>query len=622
MVNLSWVAGSNATSYRIERRVQGEANFTQIASNVTGTSFQDTGRSPNTTYEYQVRSENAAGLSTSYSNIASATTPDVPHGSLTGTGVATTGSVTTITDGSDYDVTAGPGMVNGTSDAFYFLSKEVTGDFDVKVRVDGASGGNIQTRGGIMARATNDPNSAHVFVAASSGDGFRTARRTVTGGDTTITKSGTTSFPNAWVRLQRVGNQITAYYGSNGTSWTQIFSLNIVLPQTLQLGLATGAWTTTTNATVRYREFGDVSPQQPQLPGAPSGLVAAAPTSDTVDLTWVAGSNATSYRVERRVQGEANFTQIAANVTTTSFHDTGRLPNTTYEYQVRSENAAGVSTTYSNIASATTPDSQPPADGGTYEAETAVLFGAQAATGFPGYQGTGFVDYINPSGDYVEFQGVSSATTGTRTIRHRYALQAGSTRTLNVTVNGSVVGTVTFPTTPSWTDWRTVDVNVPLVAGNNTIRLTATGQSGPNFDNLTLVASQVGNPPPDGGTFQAEAATLSGAVQSTEWSGFTGAGYADYVNLSTDFVEFQNVPSAHAGNRTLQFRFANGGTTSRTLNLTINGVSAGTVTFAPTGAWTTWTTIDVPKALAAGNNVIRLTASGQSGPNLDSLSVL
>jgi hypothetical protein len=277
---------------------------------------------------------------------------------------------------------------------------------------------------------------------------------------------------------------------------------------------------------------------------------------------------------------------------------------------------------YSNVASVTTPDNPPPVDGGTYEAETAVLVGAQAATGFPGYTGTGFVDYINPSGDYVEFQNVTSATTATRTLRLRYALQATNSRTLNVTVNGASAGTVTFTPTSSWTDWRTIDINVPLNAGGNVVRLTAAGQSGPNFDNLTLVA--VGNPPPpaDGGTFQAEAATLSGAVQSTEWAGFTGTGYADYVNLSSDYVEFQNVPSASAGNRTLRFRFANGGTTGRTLNLTINGASAGTVTFAPTGSWTTWTTIDVTNALAAGNNVIRLTASGQSGPNLDSLTVL
>jgi hypothetical protein len=94
------------------------------------------------------------------------------------------------------------------------------------------------------------------------------------------------------------------------------------------------------------------------------------------------------------------------------------------------------------------------------------------------------------------------------------------------------------------------------------------------------------------------------------------------VNPSGDYVEFQNVPAASAGSRTLRFRFANGITSSRTLNLTVNGVSAGTVSFAGTTQWTNWTTVDVTAALAAGNNTIRVTASGQSGPNLDSLTVL
>ena len=107
------------------------------------------------------------------------------------------------------------------------------------------------------------------------------------------------------------------------------------------------------------------------------------------------------------------------------------------------------------------------------------------------------------------------ATTATRTLRLRYALQATTSRTLNVTVNGVAAGTVTFAPTASWTTWGTIDISRALVAGNNTIRLTASGQSGPNFDSLTLVT---GNPPADGGTFQAENAVLSGAVKSTQYA--------------------------------------------------------------------------------------------------------
>ena len=44
------------------------------------------------------------------------------------------------------------------------------------------------------------------------------------------------------LRLQRVGNVFTAYYGSNGTGWTQVFSTTIALPQTVHLGLASSAY--------------------------------------------------------------------------------------------------------------------------------------------------------------------------------------------------------------------------------------------------------------------------------------------------------------------------------------------------------------------------------------------
>jgi len=104
-------------------------------------------------------------------------------------------------------------------------------------------------------------------------------------------------------------------------------------------------------------------------------------------------------------------------------------------------------------------------------------------------------------------------------------------------------------------------------------------------------------------------------------AGYTGTGFADYVNASGDFVEWTvNVPSA--GNYTLEFRYANGGGSARPLELKGNGVAAATrVSFAPTGDWATWRTVSATAALAAGANRIRLTAVGSSGPNIDSLTV-
>ena len=70
-------------------------------------------------------------------------------------------------------------------------------------------------------------------------------------------------------------------------------------------------------------------------------LERVAPSATVVELQWPASSGATSYLVERLGPGESGFTQIASNVAGTGYRDTGRLPQTTYAYRVRAQNAAG-----------------------------------------------------------------------------------------------------------------------------------------------------------------------------------------------------------------------------------------------------------------------------------------
>ena len=43
-----------------------------------------------------------------------------------------------------------------------------------------------------------------------------------------------------------------------------------------------------------------------------------------------------------------------------------------------------------------------------------------------------------------------------------------------------------FPSTDSWRDWQLFEVEVPLLEGDNLIRITAIGQSGGNFDSLAI----------------------------------------------------------------------------------------------------------------------------------------
>jgi glucose/arabinose dehydrogenase len=120
------------------------------------------------------------------------------------------------------------------------------------------------------------------------------------------------------------------------------------------------------------------------------------------------------------------------------------------------------------------------------EAEAAVRSGVQVSTLHPGYTGTGFGDYTNASGDYLEWT-ADVPTAGTYALAFRYALGASTGRPLAIGVNGSVIQpSLAFPATAGWSDWQTVRMTAALNAGRNTIRATATGSSGANVDHLLV----------------------------------------------------------------------------------------------------------------------------------------
>ena len=105
------------------------------------------------------------------------------------------------------------------------------------------------------------------------------------------------------------------------------------------------------------------------------------------------------------------------------------------------------------------------------------------------------------------------------------------------------------------------------------------------------------------GTYEAEGALLSGPVVATNQAGYTGTGFADYVNASGDFIEW-TVNATAAGSFSLQFRYANGGTTNRPLQLKVNGTTvAASLAFAPTGSFGTWS---LSSATASGSRTATL----------------
>lgn len=125
-----------------------------------------------------------------------------------------------------------------------------------------------------------------------------------------------------------------------------------------------------------------------------------------------------------------------------------------------------------------------------YQAENAQISQGTVATNHTGYTGTGFVDYTNVKGSSVEFT-VSAAAAGTSAVTFRYANGTSVDRPMDISVGGTVVASaVSFPATADWNTWTTKTVNVPLTAGSDKIRATATtANGGPNLDRISVDAA-------------------------------------------------------------------------------------------------------------------------------------
>jgi hypothetical protein len=114
-------------------------------------------------------------------------------------------------------------------------------------------------------------------------------------------------------------------------------------------------------------------------------------------------------------------------------------------------------------------------------------------------------------------------------------------------------------------------------------------------------------------------AVCTGSIDS-DWAGFSGSGFCNGTNGTSGFAQF--TVNAAAGTATVDVRFANGTTSARPASLVVNGATVQSVSFEPTGAWSTWVTRTLTVGLAAGSNTIRLNPTGSSGlPNVDYLDV-
>ena len=254
------------------------------------------------------------------------------------------------------DVMAGGTDIWNAVDGMHYVYRQVSGNFDIKTRVNGLAVANTWSKAGLMARVTTNANSRNMA--------FLIAPPTLAGGQDTYTfqyrdtdgaapgsfyknigQGVFTNVPsafgtNVWLRFKREGAVFSGYFSSNGLDWT--FYTNRVtpttgggaFPATLLVGFAVTSHDNTSTNKMTLAQFRDIYfPLAPAITTQPVGAdlaihqsymfsveAVSAPEAGVVTYQWwkdgrlVPGANVATLLLTNLAAADAgSYTVAAAN---------------------------------------------------------------------------------------------------------------------------------------------------------------------------------------------------------------------------------------------------------------------------------------------------------------------
>jgi len=276
------------------------------------------------------------------------------------------------------------------------------------------------------------------------------------------------------------------------------------------------------------------------------------------------------------------------------------------------------------------------ATGQLCEAEDQQREGMLVATEHAGYTGAGFVAGFSATGNGITAT-VNATSAGRHRVVVRYANGQGGdgkheNRTLSLGVDGRA-RQITVPATADWRDWKLVETEVDLTAGEHRVTLvkSAADSGNVNVDSLALLTADQAFPGTPqravddcrfGTTCEAENGALTGATTiADDHAGFAGTGFvAELVGGTRLSHRITGVPAA--GTYPVTLRYANGvggDGKHEPRTVLLNGQA---ITVPETADWTTWATTTVQLPLPAGTSDLVVTCpSGGCHVNLDTIGV-
>ncbi|HPR31980.1 MAG TPA: family 43 glycosylhydrolase [Prolixibacteraceae bacterium] len=257
--------------------------------------------------------------------------------------------------------------------------------------------------------------------------------------------------------------QVGVYSDANGGNWVNVDDFSLVLasepfcePTTIvpNIQINGGEWINTTSVEVSEGDDIKISPEAPS------------------NSSWIWNGPSGFYENTREITIGTIQNYEGGNYVVTYTNECGAKSYTTFHIVVGSQSATSCTIQENELGFCGLD--------GTIDNNN------------PGFSGDGFANTPNESGTGVNYK-VTFSEDGTYPFIFRYANGGGGNRPGKLMINGNtVIQTIDFPATGSWTNWSTATASVSINAGTFGIRLEATGSDGlGNIDYLEIKGTSV-----------------------------------------------------------------------------------------------------------------------------------
>jgi len=232
--------------------------------------------------------------------------------------------------------------------------------------------------------------------------------------------------------------------------------------------------------------------------------------------------------------------------------------------------------------------------------------------------------------EWLAFDGLNITESGNYLLKMRVASPSGAQAAVDLNSGGIPLANIDIPNTGGWQNWTTVETTVNLNAGRFDLGVYA--QSGGwNFNWVSLESQSEPEPSSkieaeDYTDFSDTTAGNSGGTYRTddvdiETTTDTGGGYNVGWWDTNEWLSYDNINIASAGNYQIKLRVSSPTGASASVDLNSGAVALGQVNIPATGGWQNWQTVTVDANLTAGSYSLGVY-SNSSGWNLNWIEIV